>query len=77
MKITYSVLYKNGCEDTIRQLITDDNFDRIQKVNETIQTALKENLDGHVTIGDEGTDITSIKLSEVVRVNYMFKEEDL
>ena len=75
MKITYSILYKNGREDIVVQPINDDNFKMIQRINGTIQTSLQNNLDGRVTIGDESTDVTTIRLSEVARVHYQFSEK--
>ncbi|MFD1416820.1 hypothetical protein [Oceanobacillus jeddahense] len=75
MKITYSILYKNGHEDIVVQPINDDNFKMIQRINGTIQTSLQNNLDGRVTIGDESTDVTTIRLSEVARVHYQFSEK--
>ncbi|CEI81283.1 hypothetical protein BN997_01101 [Oceanobacillus oncorhynchi] len=75
MKITYSILYKNGHEDIVVQPLNDDNFKRIQKINGVIQTSIENNLDGRVTIGDESTDVKTIRLSEVARVHYQFSEE--
>lgn len=77
MKITYSILYKNGHEDIVVQPVDEEGVDieLIKEINATIQEALREDMPGEVTLGELGKEVTTIKLSEVVRVNYQFSEE--
>lgn len=76
MKIIYSVLYKNGHEDVIVMPVTKDNTEMIPDINQYIQEALREDLPGEITIGEPPKEVSTIKLSEVVRVKFHFDEDN-
>ena len=75
MKITYSILYKNGHEDFIVQPVNDNDIETIETINECIQEALREDAPAQVTLGEPGKEVSTIKLSEVVRVNFKFDQD--
>ncbi len=74
MKITYSILYKNGIEDVMEVPITEDHKKSIEKVNDIIANSFKSKSPGYISInGNNNTNI--VNMSEVVRVRHRIDEE--
>ncbi len=74
MKITYSILYKNGIEDVMEVPITEDHKKSIEKVNDIIANSFKSKSPGYISInGNNNTNI--VNMSEVVRVIHRLDEE--
>ena len=68
VKILFKILYKNGVEDSFEQIVTEDVLQDMLKVNQTIETSMREGLNAHLSLGNEGTGM-HIRLSEVVRIS--------
>ncbi|WP_193062942.1 hypothetical protein [Oceanobacillus oncorhynchi] len=74
MKVTYSILYKNGHEDVIEVPITEENKASIDDLYDVIKYSFNNNAPGYVSVGD-GNEINIVNLSEVSRVTYRIIEE--
>jgi len=69
MKMIYNILYKNGHEDVIEQEITEDNASSLKYVNDVILESMNEDASGVITIGGSKSNVSFIRLSEVIRVS--------
>lgn len=76
MKLEYRILYRNGHEDCVYVEATEDNAKPLEEFSEAIQEGFKKDVSGILTLGDESTHGSCIRLSDVVRVSIRVVEED-
>lgn len=68
MILKFYILYKNGMQDVIEQAISESNAKEFAKVLSVIETSMRENVDAVITLGDENSKGSYIRLSEVIRL---------
>ena len=73
MKITYSILYKNGREDVIEVPINEEHKKFIEQVNDIIINSFKSKIPGYISI-NSGNETNIVNVSEVVRVSHYIDE---
>ncbi|MEK4305868.1 hypothetical protein [Oceanobacillus sp. FSL K6-0251] len=73
MKITYSILYKNGREDVIEVPINEEHKKSIEQVNDIIISTFKSKIPGYISI-NSGNETNIVNASEVVRVSHYIDE---
>lgn len=78
MKIKFDFLYKNGFQETIEQVITEENAQDVESVINVIKKTMRDDVNGIITFDHGKTENGGhfIKTSEIVRVTTEIIEGD-
>ena len=74
--MVFDILYKNGTERHYETVITEENYEDIKKVQDTIRDSFYNNNGGYVSIGNNSDYGVYVRLSEVAEIKFTVIESE-